>query len=442
MQTENRVHYTIRGNKHLSGTITVGTSKNGAMGVIAAALANDAPTTLRHVSKIEEMFRIIEVLKSIGVETVWEGNDLTIIPPEEYALHTLDRTAAERTRTIIMFIGALIHHTSSFEIPQAGGCRLGSRTVHPHMLALEELGVSIRTTDNSWHVSHSGVHAADIVLAESSDTATINTLIAAARTPGSTVIRYASPNYQVQDVCFYLQACGVRIDGIGTTTLTVHGKRRINTPVTYELSEDPIIAMFYLACAIVTHSSITIKRAPIRFLERELCVLRTMGFHYTIKRRYKARNKQTELVDIETHPSTLRAPADKIHATPYPGLNGDNLPFFAPIATQATGTTLIHDWMYEKRAIYLTELDKLGASTVLADPHRIFIEGPTPLRAAELMAPPALRPAVILIVAMLAAPGTSTLRNVYPIQRGYEDIVGALSSLGADIEEVVETCQT
>jgi UDP-N-acetylglucosamine 1-carboxyvinyltransferase len=111
----------------------------------------------------------------------------------------------------------------------------------------------------------------------------------------------------------------------------------------------------------------------------------------------------------------------------------DNLPFFAVIATQAKGTTLIHDWMYEKRALYVTELDKLGADTLLADPHRIYIEGPTPLRPTELMAPPALRPAVILLVAMLAAPGRSVLRNVYAINRGYEDIAGRLRSLGADI---------
>jgi UDP-N-acetylglucosamine 1-carboxyvinyltransferase len=276
---------------------------------------------------------------------------------------------------------------------------------------------------------------------ESSDTATENVLMAAAAIPGKTVIKYASANYQVQELCFFLEACGIRVEGIGTTTLTVHGTRRLNTPVVYELAEDPIIAMFYVATAIVTRSSITIKRVPIEFMEQELLVLEKMGFTYEIVRRYLARNKRTRLVDIKTHPSTLRAPEDKIHARPYPGLNMDNLPFFAVIATQAEGTTLIHDWMYEKRAIYLTELDKLGAETMLADPHRIFIEGPTPLHAAELMAPPALRPAVVLLVAMLAAPGHSTLRSVYHINRGYEDIVSRLKKLGADIEVETDVCE-
>jgi UDP-N-acetylglucosamine 1-carboxyvinyltransferase len=225
----------------------------------------------------------------------------------------------------------------------------------------------------------------------------------------------------------------VRIDGIGTTTLVVHGKKSIDTPVVYTLSEDPIVTMLYLAVAVVTRSSITIKRAPIDFLEKELLTLEKMGFRYQILKEYFSINKRTKLVDIKTLPSVLKAPLDKIHACPYPGLNMDNLPFFAVIATQARGTTLIHDWMFEKRALYLTELDKLGGETILADPHRIYIEGPRVLRPTELVAPPALRPAVVLLVAMLAANGRSTLRNVYPINRGYEDIVGNLRSLGAHV---------
>jgi len=436
------MHFTIEGGHKLRGVITVDTSKNGAMGLISAALLNRAPTTLRNVPKIEEVYRLIEVIESIGVRTVWDKADLTIVPPEQYDLSNLNEDAARKTRSIIMFIGPLLHHLRDFSIPHAGGCRLGSRTVRPHFYALERLGVHIDTKDGVWHVTHKGLHSADIVMYESSDTATENALIAAAGIPGTTTIKYASANYQVQEVCYYLERLGVSVEGIGTTTMVVHGKRTLNTPVVYELAEDPIVAMFYLSAAVVTRSSITIKRAPIDFLEQELLVLEKMGFKYDITRRYFARNKRTHLVDIVTHPSTLVAPEDKIHARPYPGLNMDNLPFFAAIATQAKGTTLIHDWMYEKRAIYLTELDKLGAETMLADPHRIYIEGPTAFRPAELMTPPALRPAVVLLVAMLAAPGTSTLRNVYPINRGYEDVAGRLRSLGAHIEVLEDRCDS
>ncbi len=434
------MHFEVEGGKKLHGEIAVDTSKNGAMGLIAAALLNRAPTTLRHVPKIAEVERLVEVLESIGVRAVWERTDLTLIPPERYDLSNMNEASARKTRSIIMFIGPLLHQVAEFAIPHAGGCRLGSRTVRPHFYALERLGVQIDTSDGWWHVRHEKLHPAEVIMYESSDTATENALMAAALVPGKTTIKYASANYQVQELCFFLEQCGVKIDGIGTTTLTVHGVRKINKPVVYELAEDPIIAMFYLAAAIVTKSEITIKRAPIEFLEQELLVLEKMGFRYDILRRYASRNRRTKLVDIRTHASELVAPEDKIHARPYPGLNMDNLPFFAVIATQAKGTTLIHDWMFEKRALYFTELDKLGAETMLADPHRIYIEGPTPLRATELVAPPALRPASILLVAMLAAPGHSVLRNVYHITRGFEDVATRLRSLGADVTAVEEVC--
>jgi UDP-N-acetylglucosamine 1-carboxyvinyltransferase len=239
----------------------------------------------------------------------------------------------------------------------------------------------------------------------------------------------------VQDLCFYLQKLGVDVEGIGTTTLTITGRKEIDVDVDYAPAEDPIEAMSLLAAAIVTESSITIRRVPIEFLEIELAVLEDMGFRYTRSAEYVADNGHTRLVDITTQPSTLRAPLDKIHPMPFPGLNIDNLPFFALIAAVADGQTLIHDWVYENRAIYLTELTKVGGQVQLLDPHRVMITGPTPKwRAAEVMCPPALRPGVVILLAMLAAPGTSVLRNVYVINRGYEDLAERLNQLGAQIE--------
>jgi UDP-N-acetylglucosamine 1-carboxyvinyltransferase len=226
----------------------------------------------------------------------------------------------------------------------------------------------------------------------------------------------------------------VKIEGIGSTRPKVHGVTEIDVDVDYAPSEDPIEAMSLLAAAIVTGSEITIRRAPIEFLEIELALLEEMGFVYERSDEYVAQNGHTRLVDLTTKPSTLHAPLDKIHPMPFPGLNIDNLPFFAVIAATAQGQTLIHDWVYENRAIYLTELTKLGGSVKLLDPHRVMVEGPTRWRAAEMMCPPALRPAVVLLLAMLAARGTSVLRNVYVINRGYEDLAERLNALGAQIE--------
>ena len=159
-----------------------------------------------------------------------------------------------------------------------------------------------------------------------------------------------------------------------------------------------------------------------------------MGFRFKILKKYKAKNGFTNLVDIKTYPSKLTALEEKIYARPFPGLNIDNLPFFVPIATQSQGETLIHDWVYENRALYYTELSKLGARIILADPHRVYIKGPTRLKAAEIVCPPALRPAAIILIAMLKAHGTSILRNVYSINRGYEDLCTRLQKIGADIK--------
>jgi UDP-N-acetylglucosamine 1-carboxyvinyltransferase len=304
------------------------------------------------------------------------------------------------------------------------------------MAALRPFGLEVKATEGSYHatVNRAIAPSRPIVLTERGDTVTENALLAAARNPGVTVIRNASPNYMVQDLCFFLEKLGVRIDGVGTTTLTVHGSPEIDVDVDYAPSEDPIEAMSLLAAAIVTNSSITIQRVPIEFLEIELALLEEMGFQYDRSEEYVANNGATRLIDITTRPSELRAPLDKIHPMPFPGLNIDNLPFFAVIAAVAEGQTLLHDWVYENRAIYFTDLNKLGGQVKLLDPHRVMIEGPTHFTGAEIVCPPALRPAVVVLLAMLASRGTSVLRSTYVIHRGYEDLAERLNLLGANIE--------
>ena len=335
-----------------------------------------------------------------------------------------------------MFLGPLLHRSDAFELPYAGGCDLGTRTVEPHMTALRPFGLEVKATEGSYHATvQAGTGPTrPIVLTERGDTVTENALMAAALHDGVTVIRNASSNYMVQDLCFFLQRLGVEVEGVGTTTLTVHGRPVIDVDVDYAPSEDPIEAMSLLAAAIVTESEITVRRTPIEFLEIELALLEEMGLRYDRSAEYVAANGHTRLVDITTHPSTLHSPIDKIHPMPFPGLNIDNLPFFAVIAATATGKTMLHDWVYENRAIYLTELNRLGGRVTLLDPHRVLVEGATHWSGAEIVCPPALRPAVVVLLAMLASKGTSVLRSVYVINRGYEDLARRLNELGARIE--------
>lgn len=436
-----KINFRVHGGRPLSGSITTKTSKNAAVALLCASLLNRGKTTLRHVARIEEVNRIIEVLQSIGVKTRWIGeeNDLEITPPKVLDLANIDVEAAKRTRSIIMFLGPLLHQYDSFKLPFAGGCNLGTRTVEPHMAGLAPFGLSVTATTSAY-VATSSPHSVEqtILLTERGDTVTENVLMAAARYDGTVTIRNASPNYMVQDLCFFLQKLGVEIEGIGTTTLRVTGLSMIDKDVEYFPSEDPIEAMSFIAAGAVTNSEITILRAPIEFLEIELAILSGMGLHYDISDEYPARNGHTRLVDISLKKSKLVAPKDKLHSMPFPGVNMDNLPFLGLIATMAKGRTLVHDWSYENRAIYFTELSKLNASIELVDPHRVYISGPTKWKHADVVAPPALRPSVVILLAMLAAPGVSTLRDVYSINRGYEELAGRLNSLGARIDTVRE----
>ena len=434
--------FRIRGGKELSGEITVNTSKNAAVGLLCASLLNAGKTVLHRVARIEEVFRIIEVLESIGVKCRWTNRhrDLEIISPRELKLDELDIEAARKTRSIIMFLGPLLHRYKEFQLPYAGGCSLGTRTVEPHIKALESFGLNVDAQCNSGFydvkVNQHTLHKYNdryIVLVERGDTVTENVLMAAALSPGRTTIVGASPNYMVQDMCFFLEKLGVKISGIGTTRLVVRGRAHIDEDVEYTVSEDPIEAMSFIAAAYATKSEITIRRAPIEFLEIELEVLKSMNARFEKSPEYLSANGRTRLVDITILKSELVAPKDKIHPMPFPGLNIDNLPFFSVIAAVAEGRTMIHDWVFENRAIYTAELANLNVKVELLDAHRLYIEGPTNFRPAELVAPQALRPAVVVLIGMLAAPGTSILRNVYPINRGYQDFAMRLRHLGADI---------
>ncbi|MDI6408505.1 helix-turn-helix domain-containing protein [Streptomyces albus] len=432
------MHLRVVGGRRLSGSIDVKTSKNACVALLCASLLNSGRTVLRRVARIEEVYRILEVLSSIGVRCRWinGGADLEIVPPAELDLDSIDQEAARRTRSIIMFLGPLLHRMDRFRIPYAGGCDLGTRTVEPHMSALRHFGLAVTATEGVYHAEvEAGVAPKrPIVLTERGDTVTENALLAAARHDGVTVIRNASSNYMVQDLCFFLEQLGVRVDGIGSTTLTVHGVPVIDTDVDYSPSEDPVEAMSLVAAAVVTESELTVRRVPAEFMEIELAVLEEMGLDFDRSAEYAADNGRTRLTDLTVRPSKLEAPIDKIHPMPFPGLNIDNVPFFAAIAASAQGKTLIHDWVYDNRAIYLTDLNRLGGRLQLLDPHRVLVEGPTRWRAAEMMCPPALRPAVVVLLAMLAAEGTSVLRNVYVINRGYEDLAERLNEVGAQIE--------
>lgn len=429
------IDFEVRGGKKLTGSIKTNFSKNGSVGLLCASLLNSGITTLHGIARIEEVYRVIEILESIGVRIKWTNNNTLVIkPPKKFNIRNINIASCIKTRSVVMLIGPLVHKIASFKIPHAYGCNLGKRTIAAHVYALEQLGVKIKSSSKNYEVTGKKLKPGNIVMYESGDTACENVLTAASLIKGTTTIRFASANYMVQEVCFFLETLGVKIDGVGTSTLSVHGVSEINKDIEYWNSEDPIESMMFISAGIITDSHIKITRAPIDFLALELEKLKRMNLKYKVSKIYNSYNGRTKLADIEIFPSRLVALADKIHSNPYPGINIDNLPFFVPIAIRARGTSMIHDWVYENRAIYMTELNRMGANVALADPHRLYITGNTPLKPAQIVCPPALRPSMVILIAMLGASGTSILRNVYMINRGYEEIAKRLNSIGANIK--------
>ncbi len=428
-------NFIINGKKKLKGEIKTNAAKNSAVAILCATTMIKGQTTLTNVPRIEEVKRIIEVLISIGLEIRWTNkHSLEINNPGDLKLIKINKESFTKTRSGLLLLGALISRQEKFFLPYPSGCRLGQRTIRPYLIALEHLGAKIVCAGEEIKIQKKTKKGTEFTMYESGDTATENTIMAACLTEGETIIHFASSNYMVQDLCYFLQAAGAKIEGIGTSTLKIKGIGKLRPVKNYPIMPDPIESMAFISIAITTKSNLKITHAPIDFLRLELEKLRLMGQKFKISHPYQSVNGYFNLVDIEIFPSTLVALPDKIHPQPYPGLNIDNLPLFLPILTQAHGQSLVHDWVYENRAIYYIELNKLGANIMLLDPHRVTVNGPTPLKAAEIICPPALRPAINLLICMLAAEGTSILRNSYSIDRGYENLVPRLNALGADIK--------
>lgn len=429
-------NFIINGGLKLRGTIKTNSAKNSAVAILCALAMIKGKTILKDLPRIEEVYRIIEILTSIGLKIRWlEEHELEIINSDRLSLEAINRESCGKTRSAILLIGVLSSIFKKFSLPLPSGCQLGKRTVNPHIIALGHLGITIKIINNQFQISRGRAKGADFTMYESGDTTTENAVLASILIPGKTKINLASPNYMVQDLCYFLVKAGAKIKGIGTTKLEITGVKKLE-PINYSIMPDPIESMALISIAITTASKIKITHCPIEFLSLELEKLRVMGQKMSISSPYKSVNNRFDLVDIEITPVKLYALPDKIYGRPFPGLNIDNLPLFLPILTQAEGATLVHDWAYENRAIYYIELNKLGADIRLHDPYRVTVTGPTKLKAGQIICPPALRPAINLLTCMLAAKGKSILRDSYSIDRGYENICERLNKLGADIKRV------
>ncbi len=420
--------FIIKGGKPLKGTIKPGGSKNGALAIIAATLLTDQPCQISNVPEILDVKILLEIIQKLGVKVQKEKPHQYKIQAADIKTTKLDSRLVQKLRASILLMGPLLARKGKMEMLHPGGCIIGKRPVGTHFQALEKLGVEITQDKLSYYAkSASGgknkkLKPAQIFLDEPSVTATENTIMAAVLTPGKTTIKYAACEPHVQDLCQFLSKMGAEISGIGTQTLEICGVKKLQGAV-HKIIPDNIEVGTFAAAAAATCGDVIIQNVIPENLDPILNKLKMMGVKFELGKDF-----------LHIKPTTNLRPS-RIQTAPWPGFPTDLQAPFCVLATQANGTSLVHDWMYERRLSYIDELIKMGADIILCDPHRALVNGPKKLFSAKIGSPD-IRAGIALIIAALIADGQTTIENIHLIDRGYENIEKRFCKLGANIKRI------
>jgi len=419
--------FVIRGGKPLNGEIEVGGSKNAVLPLLSASLLCDGKVVFRNVPLIRDVEAILEIMRGLGSYIERRDHEVFIDNSHVKSFEP-NPELVRRIRGSVLLFGALLARFGKVKMPYPGGDVIGARSLDTHFEALRSLGATVDETSNHFISleAPSGLKGAKIVLAESSVTATENTIIAAALAEGDTVIKLAATEPHVQDLVTFLNSAGAQIEGVGMPTIRIRGTPRLECKnnAEHNIIVDSDEAMSFAVLAAATRSDVVIKPMNPDFIEDGILKLKTIGVNLEVGDSFLKISKPTTLYK-----------AAKIQSGLYPKLMSDQLPPFAVLATQALGTSLIHEWMYEGRLGYINELIKMGANAIIMDPHRALIIGPTPLRGAELRSLD-IRSGMTTLIAGLVAEGETIINEAQIIDRGYERIEERLQALGADIKRI------
>ena len=398
-------------------------SKNATTPILAAALLTREECVISNIPLIEDVFRMLEILQSMGAEVKWLGKRKISVKCENIDPTKMDTEKVKKLRSSVLLLGSLSARLDNFSLYHPGGCVIGARPLGTHFDAVRKMGVDIKQDEKRYIISASGRKANKVVLREMSVTATENVMMLAAGIPGKTVLRVAATEPHVVDLGRFLIKMGAKIKGLGTHSLEITGTKNLYG-AKHKVISDANEAATFLILGVATDSPIVIKNAREDHLDLVLEKMREFGADFKI-------NKNS----IEVIPAEKLKAVSKIDTRTYPGVPSDVQAPFGVLATQAEGKTLIHDSLYESRFNYVAELQKMGAKAEILDPHRVVIEGPTELLGTEITSFD-LRAGVSLIIAALIASGESVIREIYQVDRGYEKIEKRLKKLGADIRRV------
>ena len=420
----------IEGGHHLTGDIRPAGNKNAALPILAATLLTDCDVVLHNVPRIGDVGTMLQLLVEMGVSVHDEGNTLYLCSADAH--FTKPRAELfQQVRGGMLLAGPLLGRFGQAIMPLPGGDRIGRRRVDTHLLALEALGAQIDFNHYDFTMRTGGLKGADILLDEASVTATENAVMAAVLAKGTTIIRNAASEPHVQDLCLWLNCLGARIEGVGSNTLTIHGVERLGAGE-FRISPDYLEVGSFIGLGAVT-------RGEVRIHDIAPEHMRMINYVFRERLGVQMRVDGDTLIVADEQSLCIRedvgGAVPKIDDAPWPQFPADLMSIALVVATQAKGTVLIHEKMFESRLYFVDKLIGMGAKIILCDPHRAVIVGPATLHGQELSSPD-IRAGMALLIAALAAEGTSTIANVGQIDRGYQQIDQKLRALGAHIERV------
>ncbi len=424
--------FIIHGGVPLRGEMNPSVNKNAALPLMAACLLSREPVTLHNLPDIQDVHTMGGIIRSLGASVEWLDSNTCRIQVPEVIDANLDPALCRRLRASILLAGPLLGRTGELRMPPPGGDVIGRRPIDTHVNAFRALGATaeLERPGEILHLQSDGLTGTDILMAEASVTGSENALMAAVLAEGTTIIRNAASEPHVQELCLMLNHLGARISGIGSNTLTIEGVPSLGGGE-FTIGPDYLEVVSFMLAAVMTRGEIRIRNAGPQYLDMTRLVLRRLGMEWVVE-------GQDILVPAE-QPLTVRPDLDgsipEVRAQPWPAFPSDLMSLAIVAATQSRGSALFHDWMYESRMYFTDKLKKMGAQIVVCDPHRCVVNGPTPLYPAEVESPD-IRAGLALVLAALAARGTSVIRNVGHIDRGYERIEGKLNALGARVERV------
>ena len=423
--------FIIEGGEPLHGEITPSGNKNAALPLLAACLLTEEPVVLHNVPQIRDVLAMRKLIESLGAQIEELGGNTWRITTRELVASHLDPDLCRRIRASILIAGPVLARSGGLRLPPPGGDVIGRRRLDTHILALRALGAKI-TYDRVFDIEAGELHGADILLDEASVTATENAVMAAVLAKGETKIRNAASEPHVQEVCQFLNILGAKIDGIGSNTLHITGVSSL-TGGEFTIGPDLLEVVSYIGAAVVTRGEIRIRNAGVEHLEMVRQVFHRLGVNWLVDGQDLIVPADQSLVIA----SDLDGAVPEVKTNIWPAFPTDLTSIAITVATQATGSVLFHDWMFSGRMYFTDKLVGMGARIILCDPYRVLIQGRTQLYGEKLVSPD-IRAGMALVLAALAAKGTSKIRNISQIERGYERVDEKLRLLGAKIKRATE----